>query len=158
MPTIVYRDGGLAPALLWNPFSMLEQLERAAFGSGLWLDWPAFDVDDDEAATILSADLPGMRDEDIDVSVSGSILTVRGERKPSGLSRRPHGTFERQFRLADGYDLDAISAQLTDGVLTIRLPKTERARPRRIKLSAPRRMVDKVKGLLGGASSERNPA
>jgi HSP20 family protein len=158
MPTIVYRDGGLDPALLWSPFSMFAQLECATFGGSSWHDWPTFDVDDGEDATLLTADLPGMRDEDIDVSVAGSVLTVRGERKPTQRSpRRPYGPFERQFRLADGYDLDAISAHLADGVLTIHLPKTEKAKPRRIKLSAPQRMIDKVKGLLAGRSEGTAP-
>lgn len=152
MPTIVYRDGGLDPALLWSPFSLFDQLERHAFGGRDWFDWPQFDVEETEDETILTADMPGMHDEDVEVTVAGSMLTVRGERKPSSRSRRrPYGSFERRFKLADGFDLDHVSAHLADGVLEIRLPKLAKAKPRRIKLtSGARSMVDKVKGLLGG--------
>lgn len=58
------------------------------------------------------------------------------------------GAFEKQFRIGEGYALDDIQARIADGVLTITLPKAEKAKPRRIKLASG--IVEKVKGLLSG--------
>jgi HSP20 family protein len=115
-------------------------------------EWPQFDIEDSEDETILIADLPGLRDEDVDITVRSPLLIVRGERKiGSGQylrRRRFYGSFERQFHLGDAYDLDNVEANLTDGVLRIRLAKAAKAKPQRIKLTSG--VVDKVKGLLGG--------
>lgn len=154
MATIVYRDGGLDPALLWNPFALFDQLERDAFGNRF--DGPAFDSEETDDELLLTADLPGMSDEDVEVTVSGSMLIVRGERKPS--RRRPYGTFERRFRIAEDFDLEGVEAELAHGVLAIRIPKLPKAKPRRVKLvsgGGGGGVLGKVKGLLGGDKSER---
>ena len=155
MPTIVYRDGGLDPALLWNPFSLFDQLERVTLGTNDWFDWPRFDSEETDDELLLTADMPGMADDDVEVTVAGSMLIIRGERKPSARARRrPYGSFERRFKIADGFDLDHVEADLAQGVLTIRVPKLPKAKPRRIKLSSGG-MLDKVKGLLAGDRSEK---
>jgi HSP20 family protein len=88
------------------------------------------------------------------------VLTVRGERKAKDgryvARQRFAGAFERQFRLGEGYDLDGVKAHLGNGVLTITLTKTAKAKPRRIKLATG--IVDKVKGLLGGESDKKQAA
>ncbi len=93
-----------------------------------------------------------MTDNDIELMVAGSTLTVRGERKEKNgryVSRRRFtGAFEKQFRIGEGYDLDDIQARISNGVLTIVLAKAEKAKPRRIKLASG--VVEKVKGLLSG--------
>jgi HSP20 family protein len=123
----------------WNPWSIFDELERSMRSS----EWPAFDIVDDDDATTLTADVPGMAEDDIDVTVTGSLLTVCGQRR-RGRERR----FERRFQLPEGYDLDAVTANVTHGVLTIRLAKAAKLKPRRIKLTTG--LVDKVKGLLSG--------
>jgi HSP20 family protein len=87
-------------------------------------------------------------------------LIVRGERKPGDgqyvRRRRFYGSFERRFQLGDVYDLGHVDANLTDGVLRIRLAKAATAKPRRIKLTSG--LVDKVKGLLGGTKEDAKAA
>jgi HSP20 family protein len=117
--------------------------------------WPAFDVEDSDDETILTADVPGMTVDDLEVTVAGSLLIIRGERKPRpglGTSRRFHGAFERRYQLSDAYVTDDVQAHVQDGVLTVTLPKAAKARPRRIKLTSG--VIDKVKGFLTGGKDK----
>lgn len=142
---------------LWNPWSIFDELERSTVGSS---EWPQFDIEDSEDETVLTADVPGMRDDDIEITAQGPLLIVRGERKPTDgrylRRRRFHGSFERHFHIGDSYDLDNVKANLQDGVLTIRLEKTAKAKPRRIPLTAG--VVERVKGLLGGNKEHHKAA
>lgn len=135
---------------LWNPWSIFDELERTVFVAAGSQEWPVFDIEDSDTETTLTADLPGMTDKDIELTITGSTLAVRGERKLKEgryVSRRRFtGAFEKQFQLGNGYDLDRVDARVDHGVLTIRLAKAERAKPRKIKLVSG--VVDKVKGLL----------
>ncbi len=135
---------------LWNPWSVFDELERSMFATSSG-SWPQFDIEDTEDETILTADMPGMTNEDIDVTVQGSYLTIRGQRraKEGRYLRRARfvGTFERTFQLGDAYDLDRVDANLVNGELTIRLVKSATAKPREIKLGTS--LASKVKGLLG---------
>jgi HSP20 family protein len=137
---------------LWNPWSIFDELERTVFAAAGSPEWPVFDIEDNDDETTLTADLPGMTDNDVELTITGSTLTVHGERKVEGghyVSRRRFtGAFEKQFRIGEGYNLDDIQARITNGVLTITLSKAEKAKPRRIKLA--RGVVEKVKGLLSG--------
>jgi len=128
----------------WNPWSLFDELERSMTTSS---SRQVADVEDSEDATQLSFDVPGMTEEDIDVTVTGSVLAIKGERK----GRRPM-RFERRFELGNSYDLDAVRAHVANGVLTITLAKAARAKPRRIKLTSG--VVDRVKGLLSTGSSK----
>lgn len=84
----------------------------------------------------ITAELPGMEEDQVDVKVSDRILTIRGEKtekkeekqKDYFLSERRFGSFQRSFRLPDGVDTDAIDAHFEKGVLTVRLPKSAEAR------------------------------
>lgn len=94
----------------------------------------------------LTADMPGMRDKDVDISVSNDVLTIAGERsyeqesedRSVHLSERGFGAFKRSFSLPDDVDQDQIHARLKNGVLAIVLPKTEEVAPpsRQIKVKA----------------------
>ena len=141
----------------FTPWAIFDELERSVFGAASSWEWPQFDIEDSDDETVLTADLPGMTDDDIDVTVTGSYLIVRGQRtaKNARYTRRSrfYGSFERRFWIGDGYDVDSIAASLANGVLTIRLEKTARARPRRIKLTSG--MAAKVKGLLAGDKDKR---
>jgi HSP20 family protein len=143
--------------LLWNPWSIFDELENTIAGSSRW---PQFDIEDTDDETILTADVPGMREDDVEISVQGPLLIVRGERKlGDGHYLRRHrfyGSFERQFRIGDMYDLDNVGANLADGVLRIHLVKATKAKPRRIKLTSG--VVDRVKGLLVGKRDEKENA
>ena len=137
---------------MWNPWSVFDELDHAMSSSR----WPQFAIEDSDDETILTADVPGLREEDVELTIKAPYLIVRGERKPSDgryiARRRFYGSFERSFHLGDAYDLDQVSAHLADGVLTIRLAKAAKAKPRRIKLSTG--LVDKVKGLRQGVSKQ----
>ena len=142
---------------LWNPWSIFDELQRTMVGSS---EWPQFDIEDSEDATVLTADVPGMREDDIEITARGQMLIVRGERRVNDARylrrHRFYGSFERQFYVGDGYDLDQVKANLQDGVLTIRLEKAAKAKPRRIPLTTG--VVDKVKGLLGGRKETEKAA
>jgi HSP20 family protein len=135
---------------LWNPWSVFDELERSMFATSS-AGWPQFDIEDNDDETILVADMPGMSNDDIDVTVRGSYLTIRGHRpsKEGRYLRRARfaGSFERTFHLGDQYDLDHIDANVCNGELTIRLVKAAKAKPRKIKLGSS--LASKVKGLLG---------
>lgn len=141
----------------WNPWSMFDELDRSLFAAGP-ARWPELDIEDSEEETIITADLPGMTEEDVEITVQGAHLVVRGERrlKDGAYVRRgrQYGRFERQFWIGDTYDTDRMSAHLENGVLTIHLVKATAAKPRRIKLSTGG-LASKVKGLLGGEKDKK---
>ena len=103
-------------------------------GSFSWSP-PAIDITEDDKAYRITAELPGLDEKDIDVTVSGDILTIKGkkssekeeEKKDYHVSERHYGSFQRSFTLPDGVEHDKIAADLTKGVLTITLPKTAEA-------------------------------
>lgn len=88
-------------------------------------------------------DLPGIAAESLEISVERSVLTLTAQRqwrREEGdqlyLNERPTGTFRRQLNLGEGLDVEQIEADYHDGVLTLRIPVAERAKPRRISVKA----------------------
>lgn len=105
--------------------------------------FPAVNLWEKDTALHLEAEIPGLRMEDIRVSVLGNELTIEGERKaptPDGATfhrqERGAGKFTRVIRLPVEIDADKVEAQLRDGVLTVSLPKAKTAMPRRIEVKA----------------------
>lgn len=96
---------------------------------------PRVDVRETATAYEISAELPGMEDKDIDISLREDILTIKGEKKVEReekeanyhLQERHYGMFERSFRLPEGVDREKIEARFEKGVLTLAMPKTEKA-------------------------------
>ncbi|HEY0638333.1 MAG TPA: Hsp20/alpha crystallin family protein [Pseudonocardiaceae bacterium] len=133
----------------WDPFREFEELYdrlgrwvETVGGHGTPRAWlPAADVLETEDAFLVELELPGVRRDDIDIEVDGSVLTVRGELKVTereGWFRhrtRRTGQFYYQVTLPNGVDPERIDAGLDDGVLTVRVPKSDAARPRRIPVS-----------------------
>lgn len=104
-------------------------------------DWvPAVDIKECKDAYELVADVPGVEPKDIDVSLEDGVLTVKGERKSESKdegegytrSERTYGSFYRRFTLPDTADADNISAKTEHGVLKLRIPKKEKALPKKI--------------------------
>ena len=96
---------------------------------------PAVDMTEDDKAYKITAEVPGLEEEHIHVSVSNGTLTLKGEKqyekaKNHHMSERGYGSFQRSFTLPDGIDRDKIAAELSKGVLTITLPKTVEAQRR----------------------------
>lgn len=93
---------------------------------------PAVDLTEDDKTYKVTAELPGMDEKDIDVTVSGGALVIKGEKKEEKeekdknyyLSERSYGSFRRSFSLPEGVDQDKITANFAKGVLTVTLPKT----------------------------------
>lgn len=102
---------------------------------------PAMDIHQDDKQVEITAELPGVKEEDIDITIDDGVLTLRGEKKStredkeSGYRERSYGSFERRLTLPSNIDEDNCSADFKDGVLTITLPKSEdKARGRKIQL------------------------
>ena len=105
--------------------------------------FPAVNVWEDEASYHAEVELPGLKLEDLEILVVGPQLTIKGERRvdlPEGATshrtERVQGAVSRVVRLPNEVDADQVEANLTDGVLSITLPKAEAARPRKIKVVA----------------------
>ena len=93
----------------------------------------------DDDHIYVEADLPGMTDQDVEVTVHRGVLYIRGERKPDPARQylyngRSWGRFERAISLPDEVDADAVQAELTQGVLRVTLPKRPESKPRKITL------------------------
>ena len=103
---------------------------------------PPVDIEEMEDAWIVEADLPGVDKDDIEVDVRDGELTITGEikqRERKGILRRrtrPVGNFEFRVALPGGADPNQVEANVSNGVLTVRIPKPEQARPRRIEVKA----------------------
>jgi HSP20 family protein len=103
---------------------------------------PRFDVKEGKNTYVVRADLPGVKDDDVDVSVNGNLLTISGKRDDEHREdgdqyysvERSYGTFSRSFAMPDGIDGEGITAELKAGVLTVQIPKRPEAQPRKIAL------------------------
>ncbi len=125
---------------LWDRTRGLSQL--ASNGDSRKPTWqPAVDVHENTERILLVADLPGLEQSDLDITIDKNILSVRGERKaqsPAGEYQhreRVQGAFTRAFTLPATVDVEAVSAEMKSGVLTITLPKKAEAKPRQIKIA-----------------------
>lgn len=136
----------------WEPFRELERMQnnifslfdsslprtghREAVADALW--GPAVDVQDSEDKIVVKADLPGIDRKDVEVSVDGASLVIRGEKKEEHKTRekgylrteRAYGSFARIVELPAEVDEAKVSAQYKDGVLEVTLPKREELKPR----------------------------
>lgn len=121
----------------WDPFR-----EFGFVGEGVWA--PPVDIyEDGKRGLVITAELPDMTREDIDLTVENGTLTIKGEKKVSAevkdeqfrrLERR-YGAFSRSFSLPQTVDTSKVGAEYKNGVLTIRLPLREDALPRQIKVN-----------------------
>ncbi|OEV13608.1 Hsp20/alpha crystallin family protein [Streptomyces nanshensis] len=131
-----------------DPFRELDRLTQQFFGhpSGTWsrpspMPMDAYREGDEY---VIALDLPGVDPEAVDIDVERNMLTVKAERRPQTrsddaqveLSERPLGVFSRQVVLADTLDTEHIEADYDAGVLTLRIPIAERAKPRKISIGA----------------------
>lgn len=103
---------------------------------------PAFDVSETESELIVKAEIPGMDQKDIDISLSRGMLTIKGEKKQEKEDKTEHyhtverhyGSFSRTMRLPSEVEADKVDATYKDGVLKITLPKTETSKARKIEV------------------------
>lgn len=135
-----------------DPFREFDRLSQQVFGTRAQpagMPMEAYRSGDD---FVIHFDLPGVAPESIDLDVERNVLTVHAERRPPApegaeliAAERPAGTFSRQLFLGDTLDAERIDAAYDAGVLTLRIPVAEQAKPRKIEIS-------------GGGSSDRQLA
>jgi HSP20 family protein len=126
-----------------DPFRELDRLSESLLGEGARQAALPIDAYREQDTFVIQVDVPGVAPETIDLSVENSTLTIGAERKPSVgddverlVAERAYGTFTRQMVLADRLDTANLSASYDAGVLTIRIPVAEQAKPRRIEVKA----------------------
>ncbi len=150
----------------WHPFTELDEMRHSMdrlfggyrpFGRRWYADreigYVPLDVSETDEAYEVEAALPGVKPEDVEVQVHGDTVTIKGEAREeaeengkSWLRReRRYGVFARSFTLPTDIDSDKASADFEDGLLRLRLPKSEAERPKTIKVSS--------KGILEGEKS-----
>ena len=138
---------------VWEPFRELASLEaeidrflgrelpRWGKGNGkAW--WPEVDIAEEKDRILIKVDLPGMKQEEIDVEAAGGVLTIKGERKQEAetkegklyRSERSYGSFLRSFSLPASVDASKVSASYKGGVLEVALPKREEAKAKTVKV------------------------
>jgi HSP20 family protein len=129
-----------------NPFDVLSQFDRLAssvFDTARTPRLMPVDLFRNGDQYVLSADLPGIDPESVDLDVDGQLLTIRAERQQPMeedakwlVHERPYGSYMRQFTLGDGVDRERITANYANGVLSVIVPMAERAKPRKIAVSS----------------------
>ncbi len=105
---------------------------------------PAVDIFEDREEIVVRAELPGLRQEDIDIELTGDTLTLKGERKFEDAQRkdnyvrveRAYGHFQRSFTIGVPVRGDAVKASYKDGLLEIHLPKSEETKPKKVPVTA----------------------
>jgi HSP20 family protein len=140
--------------LNWDPFETMSQMLSGARAAAPTFV-PAFEVKETKDAFVFKADLPGVQEKDLEISLTGDRLVVSGRRESEKREEneryfayeRSFGSFSRAFTLPEGVDSDHISAELKDGVLHLTLPKKPEVQPKRIKV-----------GVGAAASSEKPKA
>ena len=142
----------------WNPFREMEELQNrietlfnldpsrytvAKDGKKMVSSWtPPVDITEDEKEYVIKAELPEVQKGDVKVTVENGVLTIAGERKLEKEEKdrkyhrveRVYGSFVRSFRVPDDTDDAKVAADFRDGVLTVRLVKHEKARPKTIEV------------------------
>ena len=142
----------------WDPFREMDDLQKrvnSIFGLtpqrppngkeetmtvAQWL--PLVDITEDGHEYLIKAELPEVRKEDVKVTVESGVLTISGERKFEKEEKdkryhrieRSYGSFTRSFSVPDDADDSRVSAEFKDGVLTVRLTKSEKARPKSVEV------------------------
>jgi len=148
----------MADIMEWRPFREVSKLRREMdrlwedyFGPGrkalrpMEMEWiPSVDVSETEDKVVVKAEVPGMDAKDIDISLSGDMLTIKGEKKAETeekgenfhLLERSYGSFSRSLRLPVGVEAEKIEAAYKQGVLTITCPKKEEVKTKAIEIKA----------------------
>jgi len=141
MATLIHRGNRELARWAWDPFRAMDALlrwEPTAAAAPAFS--PRVDVKETKEGFVLSADLPGVKESDIHVSVDGSVLTISGQRHEEHRKdeeryhavERTYGSFSRSYEMPETADLDGIKAELKSGVLTVQVGKKPEVQPRQI--------------------------
>ncbi len=149
----------------WDPFQELHELSETfdRFFNRFWSDQPwsspqwvgdylPLDIVETDENYLVKASIPGLNPDDLEITFSNNVLTIKGEVKPDWkvdqpcyhLKERWHGPFQRSLTLPENIVADDIQANYEAGVLTVVLPKSAEARPKRIQIQAgvPSKMLE----------------
>lgn len=125
-----------------DPFRELDRLTQQVFGTMARPASMPMDAYRDKDEFVVEFDLPGVDPDSIDLDVERNVVTVRAERPGRNgdtefiAAERPRGVFSRQIFLGDNLDAEKISASYDTGVLTLRIPVAEQAKPRKIEITS----------------------
>jgi len=142
----------------WDPFRELEDvsnrlnrifgqsLARSESGQNMLAvaDWaPSVDISETDTAYLIKGEIPGVKKEDVKVTIQDGMLTIQGERKQEKEEKgkkfhrieRSYGSFARSFRVPDDADENSVKAEFKDGMLNVTLAKSEKAKPKAIEVS-----------------------
>lgn len=125
--------------MTFDPFTELDRLATSMLQTAASPRTIPVDLYRDQNRYVLTADLPGIDPGSVDIDVDGQLLTIRAQRT-SGTAEgakwlakeRPHGSYLRQFSIGEGVDTSGISASYDNGVLSVIIPLSEKAKPRKI--------------------------
>jgi HSP20 family protein len=128
----------------WDPFEVMNQWLTGGGREGGLTFVPSFEVKETKDAFIFKADLPGVEEKDLEITLTGDRITVSGKRESEKREEsdryyayeRSFGSFSRAFTLPEGVDADNVDAELKNGVLTLRLAKRPEVQPKRITVGA----------------------
>jgi HSP20 family protein len=123
-------------------FDPFEQVGRLSSREQTWTFSPAFEVKETKDAYLFKADLPGVKESDLDITITGDRITISGKRETEQHEdsdrfyayERSFGSFSRAFTLPEGVDAANCAADLKDGVLHLRVPKLPEVQPKRIQV------------------------
>ena len=127
----------------WEPFNLLREFNDSFIDRGTDSPWsPTVNISENEDGYLLTAELPGVNKEDIDIDLKDNTLTLKGEKKAEKKEEKEnyirvessYGKFERSFYVSDDIDVSKVDANFKDGVLRIKLVKKEEAKPKQIKV------------------------
>lgn len=132
----------------WSAVSTLDRMFDDVMGSAFGTATstqsfnPAIDVRASDTEVALVCDVPGVKQEDLEITLADRVLTIKGSRRFESkdtdrvMLGRTYGSFTRSYTLPDELDGEKLAAELADGVLTIRIPKLPKAQPRKIQIGA----------------------
>jgi HSP20 family protein len=150
MNLIRTREAGSTPlqTSTFEPFRLMRNLMRwdpyrdFTFSEEASSFMPSFDVKETQDAYVFVADMPGIRKDDLDIQLAGNRLTISGRREaeadkeqgPVYIQERSFGTFTRTFALPEEVESAKVAAELKEGVLQLKVPKSPEVRPRKISI------------------------
>lgn len=141
-------------SMSFDPFTEMERIANGMLQRSSTRVMPV-DLYRDSNRYVLNADLPGMDPGSIDVDVDGQVLTIRANRTTANVDgvkwlsqERPSGGYVRQFSIGEGVDTSAISASYDNGVLSLIIPMSEKAKPRKIEVQSHAKSDDGRKELV----------
>ncbi len=138
-------------ALTFDPLTELDRMASSLFQARTAPRVMPVDLYREDERYVLNADLPGVDPGSVDIDVDGQLLTIRAHRTENTAEgvkwltqERPAGTYLRQFSIGEGVDVAAISASYDNGVLSVIIPLSERAKPRKIQVETSTNITAQV--------------